>query len=509
MLESLHQNGAMEYKKLTAEEQEARGILGRLYGPCADFKRPTRNGRAYGEKLWENVFSSPIMQERISNLCCFGELGHPADRTEVDMEKVAISLPEVPKKGSDGRLYAIFDILNTPNGRILKALCDYGCAIGVSSRGTGDITEDFSGNSTVDPDTYDCECFDAVLLPAVKEARMTVVTESLNTGKTLSQRLAEELEKAPVEMKSVMTETIEKLKKDYNLEEGFNIDVAKEEPVADNVGTSVISELQEALVAKQELETQLLKLQEKLSVSYAKEITYEEKLAKHQKALDGMAVTARTANALKIKSSALEEELQRKDKTIQELNKQMNELKESLKSSTMRNKALNESLVKERAKKTQSVEDARLLNESFEKQKEEFIREKTSLVESLEELKKDSEIARREYSNKLSNANSLVEKYQKIAQRAVDKYIDLQAVRIGVTSAEIKNRLAEKYSYSDIDKVCESLQQQSLNFNNLPFETIKRITPKSVKITESKQTLVPTNDADDVDSQLLQLANIK
>ena len=35
------------YQKLTPQEQQKRGILGRLVGTIADFKNPTRNGRLY------------------------------------------------------------------------------------------------------------------------------------------------------------------------------------------------------------------------------------------------------------------------------------------------------------------------------------------------------------------------------------------------------------------------------------------------------------------------------
>ena len=55
------------------------------------------------------------------------------------MEKVAVCLAEQPMKGKDGKLRAVFDILSTPNGKLLKALCDYGSTLGVSSRGNGDV----------------------------------------------------------------------------------------------------------------------------------------------------------------------------------------------------------------------------------------------------------------------------------------------------------------------------------------------------------------------------------
>jgi len=182
--------------------------LGRLTGVIADFVNPTRNGRKYSEKLWENVFQDPVMQEKIKNRCCFGELGHPADRTEVDMEKIALCLAEVPKKGKDGKLHGIFDILDTPNGRILKCLCDYGCNIGVSSRGEGDLITGFDGEEEVDPDTYVCECWDAVCVPSVQAARMAYVHESLDTKATLKESLDKLINASSDDDKKVMKESL-------------------------------------------------------------------------------------------------------------------------------------------------------------------------------------------------------------------------------------------------------------------------------------------------------------
>ncbi len=162
------------------------------------------------------------MQEKIKNRCAFGELNHPADREEVDATKVAICLAEVPKIADDGKIYGIFDILDTPNGRILKTLCDYGCNIGVSSRGSGNVMS----NNEVDPDTYNCECFDAVIIPAVESARQTLVMESLNKkNKTLKQALTESYNKASEEDKKIMKESLDNL----SIELDENISEAAEE----------------------------------------------------------------------------------------------------------------------------------------------------------------------------------------------------------------------------------------------------------------------------------------
>ena len=148
------------------------------------------------------------MEEKIANRCCFGELGHPADREEVDPEKIAICLAEKPKVGEDGKLYGVFDILNTPNGKILKALCDYGTKIGVSSRGSGDVLP----NDEVDSTTYNCEGWDAVVIPAVKAARPQYVTESLDPKQAnLKKALAEAYQTANDEDKKVMKESLDNL----------------------------------------------------------------------------------------------------------------------------------------------------------------------------------------------------------------------------------------------------------------------------------------------------------
>ena len=278
------------YQRLTPEEQKERGILGRLVGIIASFKTPTRNNRLYTEELWDNVFNDPIMKEKIATRSCFGELGHPTEARETDMEKIAICLAEEPKKCADGTLKGVFDILDTPNGRILKTLCDYGCKIGVSSRGNGDVTEDWSGNEIVDPKTYQCDCWDAVIIPALKEARTTYVTESLEQDNKLKIALNESLNKASPAEKKVMEETLKQLNIDY-IDKALNEEVntrsksVKNKKVnskattAGNAGVEeAIKSLQESVKLTQSLQMQVKALQEKLSVCNAKETRLMESL---------------------------------------------------------------------------------------------------------------------------------------------------------------------------------------------------------------------------------------
>lgn len=527
MLMTFSTKSPLEYQHISLNEQQNRGILGRLVGPMASFKDATRNGRKYTEKLWDKTFSNPIIIEKLENKCLFGELGHPAERTEIDIEKIAICLAEMPKKGDDGNIYGVFDILNTPNGRILKTMCDYGCNIGISSRGNGDVTEDWDGNETVDAESYDLECFDAVLLPAVKAARLTYVTESLDTSKkSLKQALNEALENASDTEKEIMKETLDNLEIDYKSEpevatedvaesvEENNIEEAVEEiqnTAADDNG-AIIKELQEALQKQVELELQIKSLQEKLSVCYTKEARYAKILESTNADLSAAnsATEAEKANSEKLVEKlehmksiiseqnvtikSLNETIKKKDSAYTELNENLSrseslnrKLTEGVNAKDKDIKSLNESLIAEKTR----------LNESIETLKKQNIK----LNESLQDAKKDSQIIKSEANAKITKCNQLTEKYKSIAKTAVDRYIECKATTLGISVTEIKNRLKENYSFNDIEKVCEDLQRYKLNMRALPFDINSKNRVK-MKINESKNIIDPAVSDNGVDDEI-------
>lgn len=535
MLERFNASNEFTYHKLTPEEQRSRGILGRLAGMIADYKNPTRNGRRYDEELWEKVFNDPIMKEKIANRCVFGELGHPVDRDEIDMEKVCICLAEQPKKGSDGKLYGVFDILDTPNGRILKTFCDYGCAIGVSSRGTGDTYIDANGDEAVDAASYNCECWDAVLLPAVKDARPKYVTESLQSMKPLKQALKEELEHSDVDARKIMEKTLEELNIDYspeqeecseedktssirnNPEKGDNIDEGSTILAAEDSGATIVRELQEALKKQSELEKQVKTLQEQLSVCYTKETRFSEAIRASREAL--------AASEAKVRN--LSEQIEEANKSIAQRTaalgqqeKKIQTLQESLNSQGSSKVKLDEQLVqrdntiqtlKEELRKAHAQQEAdkaeseRIINE-HKSNYGTLQNENKKLNEALAESKKDSQIIRSQSSAKIAQSKQLVEKYKSIAKTAVDKYIVLQAKRLGIDASDIRNRLSESYSFQDIDKVCESLQKYKLTVNSLPFNVASgKDSQVRMQIREStKERIKPRNDGidDDIDEGL-------
>ena len=587
------------------------------------------------------------MQEKIANKCCFGELGHPTDRTDVDMEKVAICLAEVPKKGPDGKLYTVFDIIDTPNGRILKTLCDYGCNIGISSRGQGDVITGLDGRDEVDPDTYECECFDAVLIPAVKSARLKYVTEDLDNRKTMKQALTEDLNRASEEGKKIMKETLDSLNikldedKDENEtpledEEFVEIDLDEAEPkeeaekateveepeskeeitttvdevkevaqevaekaaekaveietksekveladetkdeVADlandvveqkfeaeetpaeesaeeekedeievkddseevieenvcpecgknpcecnnencadkkiaeafetveanNVGNiELINSLKEAIRSKADLENEVKNLQEKLAVSDTKVDELKEECDRYKKAVARLAALAKSNKDLQESISKLEESLKQSTETIDAQKVRISRLVQSRKENLTESVNLNESLSTKDSKITE-------LNESLSKLTEESNKKISALNEQLEQQRKDSANKITELTENLNKATTIKEGYKKLANSAVDKYIEVKANMLGSTPKEIKRRLGETYTLKDVDQICEEMKSYKLNISKLPFNVDRKV---SVKVNESVNTNPLTNNKfedDDVDDDLMRLANL-
>ena len=163
-----------------------------------------------------------------------------------------------------------------------------------------------------------------------------------------------------------------------------------------------------------------------------------------------------------------------KDSTIKDLNRKVNKLTESISSITKENSST-----------------------------------KARLNEQIETLKKDSEIKNKEYSSKLQKANKLVEKYRDIAKKAVNKYIDSQALRIGVKSEEIKSQLKESYTFSDIDAICEELQDYKINISKLPFTLNENVKMKVKKQNETISKLVEHNSDDEIDDSLIALSKLR
>lgn len=447
-----------------------KGVLGTLEGPCADTITSTRNGRRYSEELWEKVFSDPVINEYFNCGGIFGELGHPTDRSETDMEKIAICMPEKPKKGPDGKLYGKWDILDTPNGRILKCLCDYGYKIGISSRGDGEVNEGYDGEEVVDPDSYTLEAFDAVLLPAVKEARLSLVSEALN-NKSLKVALSESFNKANSSDKKIMKETLERLNINLNdsgesKTESVNSTKAKE---VGNSESAFVKNLQEALRNNRELQKSITDLNEKLSVSYAKEVRLQRSNENLQDKLNRLYPSLRVSKLLK-------EKLIDSQKTVETLGvklSKMERLRESYKSRISSMQEEINSLQKDIDVKENQLSDTEneiyTLKEKLARSKENSSKAYQVLKEDYQDLRQKTLSKENSDNKKLEEALERAKKYRNMFNEVFEKYLECKANSIGIDVEQLKNSINGIKSYREIDRICEELSLQRRNISKLPF----------------------------------------
>lgn len=494
-------------------ENQRKGVLGTLEGICADCISTTRNGRLYSDEVWQHAFNDPIVKEHFKCGGIFGQLGHPKeDQSEnEEFNCIAICMPEPPKKGPDGKLRGRWDILDTPNGRILKCLCDYGYKIGISSRGNGDIVENYDGTESVEPDTFEFKAFDAVLLPAVKEARLNLVTESLNDkDKKFKKALQESIDSSDDVDKAIMLKTLDDLGIDYiephETEGGEEDSIAVDytDDIADSSGMDLVDNLQAALKEINDLKMQLFDLNEQISVSNTKETRLENQISKLQNALKKSRESSKVAEAMKHQLLSMKEQLENSVVEQQRQKKLAESYKSKLNDAKSTRTQLNESVETDKKVIESLQRKIKSLQESMDKngvQSRELI---DSLQQEVTELKNDSKLKHSQYTKKLTESTQQINKYKNIAQKAVDKYIECKCTALGISPNDVKNRLTESFSFKEIDEVCESLRGYNLNISKLPFQLFN---VKNVSMKENLQQRKLTNPDDVVDNSLLDWIN--
>ena len=131
---------------------------------------PNRNGRIYPITEIQqavNVANQKIQESR----GIMGELDHPPSLT-INLDRVSHVITEMKMVGTNA--IGKSKILNTPTGNIAKALIESGVAIGVSSRGAGQVNE-----ATGEVSGFAYITNDLVATPSAQSAIPNPVYESL------------------------------------------------------------------------------------------------------------------------------------------------------------------------------------------------------------------------------------------------------------------------------------------------------------------------------------------
>jgi nucleoprotein TPR len=332
-----------------------------------------------------------------------------------------------------------------------------------------------------------------VLLPACEDARLKLA-ESFDVKKIkFKKELKEALDSATEEQKKVIQETLDNLDIDYNSEKSVN-KKDNSTMAADDDGADMLKELQESLKAQRKLEDAVKSLQEKLSVCYTKETRYVEALSR-AKAETVKVISDNKKLQAEVKSLTESLELERANATRS--GEKVASMRDNVKTARGKVTSLTESLQSRDAEVKKLQESMSALKETYTKRCNELNSANEKLQESLVEAQKDAKIAKSQAAAKVTKAQELVERYKNVARTAVDKYIASQATRLGISATEIKKNLNENYSFNDIDKVCENLQQYKLNVSSLPFDISRTKKPVTMTIKESKEPIKQGRDDGD------------
>lgn len=166
-LKLLNEECIAESKILT----ESVGSEKRMYitGPFIQAETRNRNGRVYPLGLIEREVKK--FQKLIESHEAVGELNHPEDGN-INPDRAAILITELKMDGNLAMGKA--KVLSTPCGKILESLINDGVKMGVSTRGTGNLTNE----NTVEND-FNLITIDSVYMPSGQSCYSEAINESV------------------------------------------------------------------------------------------------------------------------------------------------------------------------------------------------------------------------------------------------------------------------------------------------------------------------------------------
>jgi hypothetical protein len=163
------------FKGLLTESKVKPGIF-EVTGVMQRAGAKNQNGRIYKREILEQEVKNYVENfVKVGN--AYGELDHP-ESAVVSLKNASHVVKELWWDGDD--LMGKVELLNTPSGNIVKEILRGGHTIGISSRGTGSVSQTNEGTLMVQPD-FELVCWDFVSNPSTQGAFMNPI--SLNEGK--------------------------------------------------------------------------------------------------------------------------------------------------------------------------------------------------------------------------------------------------------------------------------------------------------------------------------------
>ena len=190
MLLNLRENLTFDQAKMVIEstENDKGGKDLYLKGICIQGGVTNANMRVY--PVTEIGRAVNTLNDQITGgYSVLGEVDHP-EGLNINLDRVSHMITEMWMDGPNG--YGKLKILPTPMGQLISTMHESGVKLGVSSRGSGNVTEDGSGQVS----DYEIITVDVVAQPSAPGAYPTPIYEQLlNTrGGYKAMNLARELE---------------------------------------------------------------------------------------------------------------------------------------------------------------------------------------------------------------------------------------------------------------------------------------------------------------------------
>ncbi len=163
-------------------------------------EQKNRNGRVYPLSEIAGAVNS-LAQKIAETRGVMGELDHP-NTLQINLDRVSHIITECRMEGSNA--VGKMRLLDTPMGQIAKNIINAGVAIGVSSRGAGNVNE--SGHVS----GFNVITVDIVATPSAQNAYPSSVYEGLDVAKNGKEilTLAEQVKHDPAAQKFLKAEIL-------------------------------------------------------------------------------------------------------------------------------------------------------------------------------------------------------------------------------------------------------------------------------------------------------------
>lgn len=183
----LRENLSFDQARMVVESDGQDGKNLYMKGICIQGGIKNANQRVYPVDEIERAVKT-LNDQITGGYSVLGEVDHPDD-LKINLDRVSHMITEMWMDGPNG--YGKFKILPTPMGQLVRTMLESGVKLGVSSRGSGNV----SGDGTGKVSDFEIITVDVVAQPSAPGAYPTPIYEHIMNarGGYKSLRIAEEV----------------------------------------------------------------------------------------------------------------------------------------------------------------------------------------------------------------------------------------------------------------------------------------------------------------------------